>query len=145
MLNASTNITDTIKGLKNQMEKEKQQISRIIIGTLMWIDRNTKAFAPVDRGYLKGSYHPRINPDRMGGSVYSQLKYAPYQEFGTGKKVRIPSDAHMFGITKEYFQSIRGKGLRKVNLRPQPHLLPAARLGVDKMFKELEAIGIKKA
>jgi len=92
--------------------------------------------------FLKTKIHTAYTPDRMNGKVYTGVKYAPYQEWGTGNKVRVPAFVkQMFGVDS---MDWKGKGLRKVNLKPQPYLFENARVGIEEMFKRLETMGFKR-
>ena len=82
----------------------------------------------------------------MEGEVYVTKNYAPYQEFGTGKKVftqygsSYPPDKDV----REYASQFRGEGKRKVNMAAQPYLFPAINLAKKEMIARLNQIGFKK-
>jgi hypothetical protein len=74
-----------------------------------------------DNGTLLGSIQlvSVLKDKRILYTVGSRLKYAPYVEFGTGGTVNVPAGYEDFAI------QFKGKGIRKVNLRPRPYLIPA--------------------
>jgi hypothetical protein len=132
---------------KDWLSKQNAEIKRecqiLIVSTLYDIDRNAKMFVPHDTGFLAGSLHPKINADKLGGTVgaYDEKGgryYAPYVEFGTGTGVVAPADVADYAIT------FKGKGVRKVNTRAQPYLFPAARIAQQRMFEKLEEMGFKR-
>lgn len=123
--------------------ENKVECKKIVINTIQGIDRRAKMFAPVNKrigrgGFLRASIHPRYNADGLGGSVYTNTSYAAYQEFGTGTGVVAPEDV------KEYAMTFKGEGKRKVNMRAQPYLFPAVRIGQKEMLQKLENLGFKR-
>ena len=113
------------------------ELQTLVVKTAYDIDRRAKTFAPVNTGFLKGHIRPKIDSDRLGASVGSTVKYAPYVEFGTGNMVVAPADV------AEYAMTFKGKGIRKVNQRAQPYLFPAYRMGVKEMTNKLNKMGFK--
>ena len=55
----------------------------------------------------------------FGQSITFSVDYAPFMEFGTGGLVDIPSGF------EELATQFKGSGKRKINLKPQPFLIPA--------------------
>ena len=66
----------------------------------------------------------------IGTDVY----YAPYVEFGTGKFVEIPEGA------EEQAAQAKGAGIREVNLPARPFLFPAAETERPLLEKEIAEI-----
>jgi len=114
------------------------QCKVIVRQAIMNTARRAKMFAPVDTGFLRSSIRPQISFNELGGSVYTQREYAPYQEFGTGSKVVAPQDV------AEYAMTFKGRGIRKVNQRAQPYLFPAWRLAINELMEKLKAMGFEK-
>jgi HK97 gp10 family phage protein len=83
--------------------------------------RRSVASNSTDKGRLVGSIQLKeVNTgDKIMYTVGSALRYAPYVEFGTGGTVNVPAGYEDFAI------QFKGKGIRKVNLRPRPYLIPA--------------------
>lgn len=53
------------------------------------VQGSAKLKAPVDKGFLQGSISKKIQKIRPGvfqGTIFTNLEYAPYVEFGTGAK-----------------------------------------------------------
>jgi hypothetical protein len=123
---------------EKQSVEVKKEIRQAVFGAITKIDRMAKMFAPVRYGFLRSSIQPSFASDGLGGSVFTHRTYAPYQEFGTGTKVVAPSDV------AEYAMTFKGAGKRKVNLRAQPYLFPAFRLGTKEMIAKLEQLGYNK-
>lgn len=74
--------------------------------------------APKDTGKLAQS----ISSQKIGHlsyRIFSDSKYAPYQEFGTGGLVSVPKGLEALAI------QFKGKGKRKINMAAQPFLYPA--------------------
>lgn len=57
------------------------------------VQKNAKYLAPVDTGKLRNSIKEtgEINGDEVNCKVYTNLEYAPYNEFGTGERGRESS------------------------------------------------------
>lgn len=82
-----------VKGLK-EVQKKSEQIVRDMRGgpftqamkkATLLVTRAAKRNAPVDTGRLRSSITPEIRrmTREVQGVVGSNVKYAPYQEFGT--------------------------------------------------------------
>lgn len=124
--------------MKSLSKDNTKQCQRLVVSTVYGIARRAMMFAPVNTGVLKTSIHPLINSNRMGGKVYTQRRYGPYAEFGTGSKVVAPPDVADYAIT------FKGRGIRQVNNRAQPYLFPAVRIGLMEMEVKLNLMGFKK-
>ena len=76
--------------------------------------------APVDMGQLRLSIgHTTARKGYNKSFFFSNAPYSAYVEFGTGGKVSIPNG----------FQDLaspwKGKGIRKIDIKPQPFFIPA--------------------
>lgn len=94
--------------------------------------------APVAESYggtLKGSIQLKVYND--GAEMYSTANYAPYVEFGTGKRYVSPNDATKLGIPSSYIAQFKGKGIKEVNLEPQPFFYGSAAKAYKKMLNRL--------
>jgi len=88
-------------------------------------------------GSLKGSI--AVNPDQKGQSSYeiaAPINYAPYQEFGTGSGFVKPSDAEIEALAAQFI----GQGIRQVNMKPQPYLLPNVQKAWAKFLETIDKI-----
>ena len=113
-----------MKELQNAIKrKEKALVSGVdleMAASVAEINRNQKALAPVDFGFLRSSLQSyKLAPlDYVITSEGAGSSYAPYQEFGTGGLVSIPN-----GLQGEA-SKWKGKGKRQVNMRAQPFFYP---------------------
>jgi HK97 gp10 family phage protein len=98
--------------------------------------RRSVASNSTDKGRLVGSIQLKeINKgDKIIYTVGSALKYAPYVEFGTGGEVNVPAGYEDFAI------QFKGKGIRKVNLRPRPYLIPAFESEIPVLRKNIQNV-----
>ena len=81
---------------------------------------DAKQRSPVDLGQLRqsiGNTTASIGNNRS--LIFANAPYAAFVEFGTGGKVRIPSGF------EELASRYKGKGIREVNINPQPFFIPA--------------------
>jgi len=82
------------------------------------ITADAKRLTPRDDGDLVKSIHNyKINKLTYG--IVAGMPYAAYQEFGTGGLVEVPKELRALAI------QFKGKGVKKINLKPQPFLYPA--------------------
>ena len=118
--------------------------ARIMHSVILNMDRRAKMFAPVDKGLLRSSIRPKleIRDSNVIGSVYVTRKYAPYQEFGTRTRHYIPNDANDYGMNPADYFVANPKKL--TNVRPNPFLLPAARLAKKELTEKIKAMGFKE-
>ena len=101
---------------------------------------NAKQKAPVDLGQLRqsiGNTKATIQTNRS--LIFANTPYAAYVEFGTGCKVSIPKGFEQLAA------QFRGKGIRQVNLRPQPYLIPSYLLGLNEYGEKLQKVLEKEA
>lgn len=84
----------------------------------MVTDAKTKA--PVDFGQLRLSIgHTTARVGFVKSFFFANAPYAAYVEFGTGGKVSIPKGFESLA------SPFKGKGIRQINIRPQPFFIPA--------------------
>ena len=83
-------------------------------------------------GRTGASIHNR--PFQNGVSVSTNVKYAPYVEFGTGDMVVIPPGWEAFA------SKYKGRGIRKINNRARPFLVKAFIEETHKIMSKLLAI-----
>lgn len=96
------------------------------------IEADAKRNAPVDLGKLRQSINYQSTNNRFGASIYANVPYAAYQEFGTGGYVRVPPEM------KELAEYFKGRGVKRINLQPQPFLYPALVLNREKYIQALK-------
>lgn len=107
-----------LKKLQRLPAQAKQLVEEEIEATTDDIHHDAVMRVPVDTGRLKGSLTPVVQG--MVGEVGTNVKYAPYVEFGTGGKVNVPQ-----GL-ETYAARFKGKGIRQVNLPARPYLFVSA-------------------
>lgn len=83
-----------VEGVR-EVQKKMEQVVRDLQGApvvnamrdcTLKVQRDAKIFAPVDTSRLRNSIFPevRTHTEVIEGVVGTNVKYAPYQEFGTG-------------------------------------------------------------
>lgn len=88
------------------------------------IRNNAIQDVPVDHGILKGGmYVEKVRSNGLLWEVGNTVKYAPFQEFGTGRRVSL-TYLEAAGYPRSFANQFRGSGKRQVNLQPQPFLFP---------------------
>jgi HK97 gp10 family phage protein len=96
---------------------------------------DAKQRSPVDLGQLRqsiGNTTASIGNNRS--LIFANAPYAAFVEFGTGGKVRIPSGF------EELASRYKGKGIREVNINPQPYLIPSYLIGAASYGKKLISV-----
>lgn len=98
------------------MRKEKnltKGLDREMTATTLMINAKQKRYTPVDTGRLRQGNVADVSKflDKRLDNI---VRYAPYIEFGTGGLVEVPT-----GL-EDIAMQFKGKGVRKVNIAPQP-------------------------
>ena len=134
MIKVSVVGTDKLLATLQKAEKKLQDgVNREMDAAVMEINAKQIAAAPVDKGILRaGNRYDITRP--LNKVLYNKVEYAPYQEFGTGRKAIIPpeliDEASIFGP----------KGTREVNMAPQPFFYRPFFEQVPKLLKAIENI-----
>lgn len=130
-------ITADISGLRelekklSKLSKDTEQVvSDEINSSALTIQRNAKRNVVVDNGTLRNSIK-LIPLTDLTYTVEASAKYAPYVEFGTGGLVTIPAGY------ESYAALFKGKGIKKINLRARPFLIPAFESEIPELMKRL--------
>lgn len=111
-------------------EKEIESLTKIAADE---IEAEAKRLAPKDKGAagLSGNIvAEKIN--KKSWTVTAYEKYSAFMEFGTGGLVSIPKGWESMAA------QFKGKGIKKVNLMPQPFLYPAFKKGSREYVKDLK-------
>jgi HK97 gp10 family phage protein len=127
--------------LKKIDSKSQSEVVKALNITAVDVQRAATKFAPVNKKVGKGGsplknsnkYEPATK-NRKVFSVFNTAHYSPYQEFGTGSKVRVPQGYQDVAIKH------KGSGKRQVNISPQPFLIPAIELNIPKLMDRLRKI-----
>lgn len=125
------NINSVIAELRKNGKEAEQLIDGITEQSARKIEKDAKQFAPANFGKLGQS----INAFKESSSnwvIVAGAPYAAYVEFGTGGLVNVPTELKDIAITW------KGKGIRKINLRPRPYMYPALLKGRKEYFETLK-------
>lgn len=138
-------MAETVKGLKKLLKqlndlpnKSERDISRIVQNRARRVERDAKIRAPKDFGVLARSITTFETADPLTYKVAALAKYAPYMEFGTGGLVSVPPE--MQQIASQF----KGRGLKRIDIRPRPYLYPALRGQRKEFIKDIEKYIEKK-
>ena len=129
------NINSVIAEIRKYGKEAEQLIEGITEQSARKIEKDAKQFAPANFGKLgqsilaikKGYADWIVRADSSG-----LAPYAAYVEFGTGGLVNVPTELKDIAITW------KGKGIRKINLRPRPYMYPALLKGRNEYLETLK-------
>ena len=129
-------LDDLIKRMGKLAPKISKEVAMEVNASALAIQSKARRDVKVDNGILRNSIQLKeINKgDKIMYTVGSALKYAPYVEFGTGGEVSVPAGYEDFAI------QFKGKGIRKVNLRPRPYLIPAFENEIPVLRKNIQNV-----
>lgn len=125
------NINSVISELRKYSKEAEQLIEGITEQSARKIEKDAKQYAPANFGKLGQS----INAFKESSSnwvIVAGAPYAAYVEFGTGGLVNVPTELKDIAITW------KGKGIRKINLRPRPYMYPALLKGRKEYLETLK-------
>ena len=111
-------IDKTIKELRKYGKEVEKLIDDKTAEIAIQIELDAKNIAPKDQGKLAQSIHV-VKVKDSSYKIVAGVKYAPYVEFGTGGLVNVPKDWGNYPI------QFKGKGIRQINIRPQPYMYPS--------------------
>lgn len=113
-----------------------KEVAMEVNASALAIQSKARRNVVVDNGMLRNSIQLKeINKgDKIIYTVGSRLRYAPYVEFGTGGLVSVPAGYEDFAI------QFKGKGIRKINLRPRPYLIPAFESEIPILRKNIQNV-----
>jgi len=125
-----------IKRLGKLAPEIAKEVAMEVNASALAIQSKARRDVKVDNGILRNSIQLKeINTgDKIMYTVGSRLKYAPYVEFGTGGTVSVPAGYEDFAI------QFKGKGIRKINLRPRPYLIPAFESEIPVLRKNIQNV-----
>lgn len=127
-----TGVKEIELALKKIDTKLKQDLSDEMNSSALTIASNAKKLAPVDLGFLRNSIGIEPSVNGLTYEVEAKAKYAAYIEFGTGGLVDVPAGYEDLAIR------FKGKNIMKVNIRPQPYLIPSFETEKPKLIKRLK-------
>ena len=113
-----------------------KEVAMEVNASALAIQSKARRDVVVDNSTLRSSIQLKeINRgDKIMYTVGSRLKYAPYVEFGTGGTVNVPAGYEDFAM------QFKGKGIRKINLRPRPYLIPAFESEIPVLRKNIQNV-----
>jgi hypothetical protein len=110
-------------------EKVGPQLAKEMNASALTIEKDAKRLAPANFGKLRQSIKHNIGEPLMK-SVYSELGYAPYVEFGTKSKA-------MTNPIHKGFSAYAAQFILKNGIKPQPFLIPAYLNEKPKLIKRI--------
>jgi hypothetical protein len=135
-----------ISNLLKQIDSFGDEANRLAVAvtnlTADEIVSNAKQKVVVDLGQLRqsiGKTNASVGNNRS--FIFASAPYAAYVEFGTGGAVSVPKGFEEIAI------KFKGRGIKKINLRPRPFLIPSYLIGLKsygpKLVKTLEVLSKK--
>lgn len=118
---------DDIKRITGDLRKFGPEVQKALAEAVETNAREMEmqavVLAPFDKGKLRQNIQS-VQVTKLTWEVvanfYGTAPYSAYHEYGTGDYVDIPPGY------EEIAGSYRGRGVRKVNIRPKPYMYPAA-------------------
>jgi HK97 gp10 family phage protein len=125
-----------IQRLGKLSPKIAKEVALEVNASALAIQSKAKRDVKVDNSTLRSSIQLKeVNiGNKIVYTVGSALKYAPYVEFGTGGLVNVPAGYESFAI------KFKGKGIRKINLRARPYLIPAFESEIPILRKNIKNV-----
>ena len=108
--------------------------------SILAIETDAANDVPVDTGTLKNSIQStpiKATKNEITGGVEVGAEYSPYVEFGTGTRVKVPSELSAFA------SQYKGDGIKEVNLLARPFFYPAVYKQRQELPKNIERTLIK--
>jgi HK97 gp10 family phage protein len=128
-----TGIKEVENALKTMDKHLRQDVGDEINASALNIQSSAKRLAPVDLGFLRNNI--ALNPiNDLTFEVEAKAKYSAYIEFGTGGQVSIPAGY------EDLAMMFKGRGLRTINIRPQPFLIPSYEMEKPKLIQRLKKL-----
>ena len=109
------------KYLKNLKGDVADYVRAEIEDSMLAIESGAASNVAVDTGALKNSIQStpiKVSKNQVTGGVEVGANYAPYVEFGTGTRVKVPSELSNFAA------QYKGAGVKEVNLPARPFFYP---------------------
>jgi len=109
------------KYLKNLEDDVADYVRAEVEDSMLAIESEAANKVRVDTGALKNSIQStpiKISKNQINGGVEVGAAYAPYVEFGTGTRVKVPSELSDFAA------EFKSDGVKEVNLPARPFFYP---------------------
>lgn len=83
--------------LKDVVESKRQAFKDVVADSAMRIEQNAKGNCPVDTGRLRSDIKIRFTKEGLAAYIGTDVFYAPFVEFGTGRRgaasnVQVPPE-----------------------------------------------------
>lgn len=135
----ASGITFEIRGLKQLQDKINslpttliEEISGELETSCQAIVTRAKQDARKDSGTM--ARLTDFTGAKLSYVIFSKAKYSPYQEFGTGKNVQVPSEV------SGYASQFKGSGKRAINITPKPFLFNNFFIERPRLIANLQAV-----
>ena len=128
------------KYLKDLEGQVADYVRAEIEDSMLSIETDAASDVPVDTGALKNSIQStpiKVSKNEITGGVEVGAEYSPYVEFGTGTRVKVPSELSAFA------SQYKGDGIKEVNLPARPFFYPAVYKQRQELPKNIERTLIK--
>jgi HK97 gp10 family phage protein len=109
------------KYLKNLEDDVADYVRAEVEDSMLAIESEAANKVAVDTGALKNSIQSmpiKVSKNQITGGVEVGAAYAPYVEFGTGTRVKVPSELSDFAA------QYKGDGVKEINLPARPFFYP---------------------
>ena len=123
------------KYLKDLEDEVSDYVRAEIEDSILAIESQAASDVRVDTGNLKNSIQStpiKVSKNEISGGVEVGAEYAPYVEFGTGTRVKVPSEL------SEFASQYKGNGIKAVNLPARPFFYPAVWKQRQELPKNIE-------
>jgi hypothetical protein len=129
-------LSDALKVFNHYSEDKPKKIRHARRVEARKILNQAKTKAPKLTGKLRnsGTVDHTLDNSKISFGGDAEIGYAAYLEFGTGGNVSIPAGFEDLAI------QFKGKGIKQINIKPQPYLIPAFLTGSENYKKEVERI-----
>jgi HK97 gp10 family phage protein len=123
------NLNKVLKDLEKFGDAIDKDVDIITESNAKEIEAMAKSKAPVDTGFLRNLIATQGKDSNY--KVVANAPYSAYMEFGTGGEVEVPEEMKDIAI------QFKGKGVKRINLRPRPFLYPSFVIGRRQYIKDL--------
>jgi HK97 gp10 family phage protein len=123
------------KYLKDLEGQVADYVRAEIEDSMLAIETDAASDVPVDTGALKNSIQStpiKATKNQITGGVEVGAEYSPYVEFGTGSRVKVPSEL------SDFASQYKGDGVKDVNLPARPFFYPAVWKQRQELPKNIE-------
>lgn len=137
-----TGVDAIIRKINNAPKKVAEESTKIINDSVKEISNAAKAKVPVKTGLLKNSIGYSLYTEGVGASVYADIRYAPYVEFGTGEKFGIPVYSNINMSDLESYALTFKKNKKVIGMPYRPYMFNSYSEVLGKMVNKIKKIRI---